>query len=524
MPYLANFETDLFLSYGHLDNSAAVVDDQRWIDRFHRDLESRVSQYLGSSVTAWRDNHLRGNEVFSEEIETKVQHAGALIPVVSPRYLKSDWCQREFSAFVRAVEHSGGMKIGTKSRVFKVIKTLVDLKEQPAIMRNVLGYEFYVLDDKGRPKELPDWDPAPDAEKRYLTRVDDLAYDLHLLLKDLKASEIERDTKGHPEHDTDHNTEHNTEHNQQAVPSLASSPTPRRIYLAETTRELADTRDQIRRELLAFGFEVVPDQPLPDEAKELKDKVSNWLDSCCLSLHLIGARYGLVPEGDEETRSTIWLQQQLAAERHSKDFQCVLWIAPGTEVTDGRQQGFLQSLQAQLETESRFELLKTPLQELKNFVFDRLKPAPESRDISPVAAMRLYLMCEKRDSAAIAPIRDALNQRGIQVDLPLWDGDQTDIRQDHEAILQDCDGVLIYYGAASEAWVREKIRDLRRARGLGRSRPFAIQSIYIGPEETEAKKLYSNLELVVVRNFATFAPVFLNPIVDGIVGGKAASA
>ena len=214
----------------------------------------------------------------------------------------------------------------------------------------------------------------------------------------------------------------------------------------------------------------------------------------------------------------------MAAERQSKEFQCVLWIAPGTEVTDGRQLGFLQSLQAQLETESRFELLKTPLQELKNFVFDRLKPAPESRDISPVAAMRLYLMCEKRDSAAIAPIHAALNQRGIQVDLPLWEGDQTDIRQDHEATLQDCDGVLIYYGAASEAWVREKIRDLRRARGLGRSRPFAIQSIYIGPEETEAKKLYSNLELVVVRNFATFAPVFLNPIVDGIVEGRAASA
>ena len=358
-----------------------------------------------------------------------------------------------------------------------------------------------------------------------MTRVDDLAYDLHLLFKDLKASETEPDAEHQIAGNTSGNTQGNTQGCQQAVPSPASSPAARRVYLAETTREMADSRDQIRRELLAFGFEVVPDQPLPDEAKELKEKVTGWLDSCCLSLHLIGARYGLVPEGDGETRSTVWMQQELAAERQSKEnFQCVLWIAPGTEVTDARQQGFLQSLQAQLQTESRFELLKTPLQELKNFVFDKLKPAPEPRHVSATAASRLYLMCEKRDAGAIGPIRDALNQRGVDVDLPLWEGDQTAIRQDHEATLQDCDGVLIYYGTATEAWVREKIRDLRRARGLGRSRPFAIQGIYIGPEQTEAKMLYTNLELIVVRNFGAFSPASLKPIFDAIFNEKAACA
>src|SRR5437868_14466088 len=166
MPYLSRFETDLFVSYGHLDNSAPTADEQHWIDRFHRDLECRVSQYLGSSVTAWRDNQLLGNQNFPKEIELKVQNSAALVPIVSPRYLKSDGGLRDLDAFVRAVECNGGLKIGTKSRVFKVVKTLVDVKEQPPVMRNVLGYEFYVLDDRGRPKELPDWDPEPDAEKR----------------------------------------------------------------------------------------------------------------------------------------------------------------------------------------------------------------------------------------------------------------------------------------------------------------------------------------------------------------------
>lgn len=509
MSYLSRFETDLFVSYGHLDNSAPSADEQHWIDRFHRDLECRVSQYLGCSVTAWRDNSLQGNQDFPEEIELKVRNTAALVPVVSPRYLRSDWCLRELNTFVRAVECNGGLKIGTKSRVFKVVKTLVDLKEQPDIMRNVLGYEFYILDDRGRPKELPDWDPGPDAEKRYLARLDDLAWDVHLLLKELKAKEPMAQNGSGPSPD---------------APVSTQAPKGR-VYLAETTRELADNRDQIRRELLAFGYEVVPDQPLPDEANELRQKVSGWLESCCLSLHLIGARYGLVPEGEGETRSTIWLQQELAAERQAKGkFQCVLWTPPGTEVTDSRQKEFLQNLHEQLQTESRFELLKTPLQDLKNFVFDKLKPPPQPQPLPVSEGSRLYLICDPRDSADVAPIQEALYQRGVQVDLPLWEGDQTEIRQDHEATLQDCDGVLIYYGAASAAWVREKIRDLRHVRGLGRTRPFSIQGIYVGAQETEAKKLYTNPEFIVVRNFAEFSPASLQPFFDKLQGGRAASA
>src|SRR5207253_9286849 len=124
MSYLSRFQADLFVSYGHLDNSNASADEQRWIDRFHKDLELRVAQYLGAPVTVWRDNYLGGNTDFPEEIAQKLQSTAALVPVLSPRYLHSDWCQRELQAFLRAVERNGGIKIGTKSRLFKVIKTL----------------------------------------------------------------------------------------------------------------------------------------------------------------------------------------------------------------------------------------------------------------------------------------------------------------------------------------------------------------------------------------------------------------
>jgi hypothetical protein len=497
MPYLSRFEADLFVSYGHLDNGSAGSDEQRWIDRFHADLERRVSQYLGVPVAVWRDNYLNGNHDFSEEIELKLKNAATMIPVVSPRYLHSDWCKRELNAFVRAAEQSGGVKIGTKSRLLKVIKTLVEVKDQPDLMQQSLGYEFYRLDQNGRPRELPDWDPEPDAEKKYLARLDDLAYDLHLLLKEMKARE-EALPKPQPA---------------AAQPQAATKT----VYLAETTRDLGDVRDQLRREMMARGYVVLPDQSLPLEATDLKQQVTAWLEGCSLSVHLIGSHYSVVPEGDPETRSSVWWQQELAAQRQAKGgFHCVLWMPPGMETSEARQKEFLARLQEQLRTESRMDLLQTSIEDLKNFVFDKLSARPERTPIAEKLESRIYLVCERRDYEAVGPIRDCLNKRGLSVDLPLWDGEQSEIRLDQEATLQDCDGVLLYYGSASEGWLREKIRDLRRARGLGRTRPFVPQGIYIGPDETEAKKLYSNPDFAVIHNFGAFNSACLEPFLAAI--------
>jgi hypothetical protein len=36
--------------------------------------------------------------------------------------------------------------IGTKSRIFKVIKTPVELSQHPPVVQGLLGYEFFKLD------------------------------------------------------------------------------------------------------------------------------------------------------------------------------------------------------------------------------------------------------------------------------------------------------------------------------------------------------------------------------------------
>jgi hypothetical protein len=64
-----------------------------------------------------------------------------LISVLTPRYLKSDWCTRELWEFCKAAEQSGGMALDNKSRVIKVIKTPVENEDAlPSLVKEMLGY------------------------------------------------------------------------------------------------------------------------------------------------------------------------------------------------------------------------------------------------------------------------------------------------------------------------------------------------------------------------------------------------
>src|SRR5262249_11349805 len=146
----------------------------------------------------------------------------------------------------------------------------------------------------------------------------------------------------------------------------------------------------------------------------LRTLVSSQIASCRLSLHLIGSRYGMVPEGTGETRSVIWLQQEIAAQRAAQEgFHCFLWLPPGTQIKDDRQKNFMNTVQEQLRTRNDFEILQTSLDALKSYIFDKLQAANE-RHLRKKTSW-IYLICEPEDLEAVNPIQQYLEGQGFEV-------------------------------------------------------------------------------------------------------------
>lgn len=142
--------SDIFLSYARIDNQPLTEGQSGWITRFHQNLETRLSQLLGERTSVWRDPKLGGSDLLSDAIVKELLDARVLVSVVSPRYIRSEWCVREVSEFHRTAKSAGGVSVRNKSRHIKVMKTPVALSEMPPPLNEIfaaqLGFEFYDLD------------------------------------------------------------------------------------------------------------------------------------------------------------------------------------------------------------------------------------------------------------------------------------------------------------------------------------------------------------------------------------------
>lgn len=482
----ASLQNDIFISYCHKDDQPFGDGAKRWVSDFHRDLRTRTEHYLGRAVAAWRDAKLTGADVFTDEIAGQLRSTGVLVSILSPSYLSSEWCRREVQEFEAAAP--GGIRLGNALRVVKVLKTPVprkDLQRALPLMDTVLGYEFYHVDRESEIVRELFLHPDPDVRRAYWTRIDDVAQSVAQLLSGLGGAAPAGGDGG------------------AAVDVL---------YLAETTTDLHAERDRLRREFEDRGYRVLPDHPLPVEVEGFVTTVRSDLEHARLSVHLLGGRYGFVPEGSEH--SAIALQTEIATALRGAGLSRIMWIPPGVEPRDERQARFLEGLRRQPGRENGYELIEAPLEQVKTLILDRLRgaahPAPPPAD-GAAGPVRVYLCCDGRDLAGVEPLADWLQSAGCEVTLPLTEGDPAQIDQDHQDTLRLCDAVVLYWGAADEYWLRTKQRDLVRARGLGRERPFRAIAVYAAAPETPAKRLLRSTEATIIRRFEPFAAAAMEP-------------
>lgn len=475
---------DVFISYAHLDDQALSEGQKGWISKFHHSLKVRLGQLLGEDPRIWRDPKLKGNDLFDETIMNQLPQVKALVSVLSPRYAKSEWCARELQEFIKAAEQTGGLRVHEKCRIFKVIKTPVPTEDYPEnlinLFNSLLGYEFFEMDaETGRLREY-DEELGIDAKRRYLEKVYDLAHEISQLLRAFNKPTVQT-------------SPFNTE--------------GKKVYLAEPTSDLIPERDRIRRELVERGHTVLPDRPLPLVGDELKETIASFLSQCELSVHLIGNRFGIVPEGEETSLAEI--QISLAgAQCKAASLKQVIWLQPETNPEEERQKAFLQHINDGTGPTESAELIQGTVEQLKSICLKRLTTTSEQPATEPKNSnvKSVYLICDRTDERAVEPLEDFLFDQGFDVRVPQFDGNEADFEMVHWENLKSCDAVLIYWGEAGGQWVEMKQMDLLKAPGYGREKPYLAQAVFIGTPSHRRKERYRSRNSMIIRSEGVFEP------------------
>src|SRR5262249_28431543 len=259
----------------------------------------------------------------------------------------------------------------------------------------------------------------------------------------------------------------------QSVPAGADGEDGIAVYLAETTRDLAKTRSEIKNELTQFNYRVLPDQPLPLDPEMLLSVVRNCLGQAKLSVHLVGSHYGTRPE--QEDRSIPHIQYDVAEEmRRVGRLTQLVWMPDGTSPKEDSQQKFVDRVKA-----TSPDFLRTSLEDLKREIQQRLVPRPQSVwGDEKEDSVNVSVFCHNKDIESVSPLytRMTLYER-FRVKFPLKETESAGSPRD---LLDTSDAVLLYYGSADEDWFVNIWHLIQRHVSAGRREPLLARCIYAG--------------------------------------------
>ena len=468
MAYTRGFETDIFISYAHQDNTTG------WVSQFQQQLQDRFGQLLGknkSPVVIWRDPRLNPTDLLTPEIYSQLGKSALLLSIVTPSCVTSEWCIDERSKFQFYAALNGGFTIGNSVRAANVIKTPLRNDTHVNFLGTSLYVDFYAPDKQsGRFREF---DPA---DPEFGQRINQLAQSLLEFLDKLNAQPL-------------------------IEPKDA-------VFLAMTPPDVRMTRTKIVQELEALGFIVLPPEGLvPLDSPGFSQAINDCLSKSRLAVHFAGANAGVIPEG--ETSPLTALQFELAS-RH--ELPRIVWLEPGLKVSAQ----FKAALDAG--SGSGTEILDNQSQgitDLKRLIVTTLSAARQPIQPLRDSKLNVYLLCDTPDyptpATATAPnlakqIQDFLTQKGYAVWLPLIAANNEQERSDdHEQTLEMTDAVLVMWGQTDEAWFRKRARELASVEVKRAHRPLLARALVLAAPPVGKDQYRGFLDLA-IDLFSGFSP------------------
>ena len=279
------------------------------------------------------------------------------------------------------------------------------------------------------------------------------------------------------------------------------------VFLAEVTDDLDPRREQVRRYLEQAQVRVLPERRYL-EGQAFQQVLEEDLAHSTLFIQLLGEYPGRRPPDIPQGYARLQLEQ--AQTLHVPILQ---WHDP-------------ELVLDQVESEEQRELLGTvsvyaePLESFKQRVVQQAIPPPplSPPPVPPGSAPVVFINVERRDRALAEAVRDQV-EMPIITTLPVGEGTSSEVREDLEDKLIDCDALIVVYGQTTLSWVDKQLLHCNRIVPR-RDRPLRALCVYDGPPEDkpEVSIRMQGLDVLVCRREldAERLQAFLAPLLQSV--------
>lgn len=443
MPY------DVFISYAHHDDSAHGNWVQQFNDKLAADFRSRTGQKL--QIFLDREGLNAGN-VLSDRLKIALNESAVFIPILSPAYLASPWCRREFLHFSEQAGES--LIIDGSCRIVPVQlmpyahfegESSEDQDEAARITGFLAEKEILYADFHNRPVPI-----RPD-ERLFTNKIAELSEAVFKLLKTVRKA-------------------------MQAPAQAATAPggDNKAIFLAYAAAGSKALREGLLKELQQqrkygkIDYRILPDEA-PDvpadfkvlSAAEWETFLSRQLDASIFSIHLFDDLEGVKTADTREPLPHLQYRLAKAAVATRPGFS-VFTADSVTDECSAAQEDFLKSVADDTRQMPQIEALPAfDLKAVKDYLLEKIalieeKAARQAESPAEGAPRRVFFVHDHRDKddPVCNRIDDLIYEQQYDVFVPVFREDDPHI--DPDASFRNfwlvCNKAVVLLRNASTAW------------------------------------------------------------------------
>ncbi len=240
-----------------------------------------------------------------------------------------------------------------------------------------------------------------------------------------------------------------------------------KVYLAQTDNAQSSDRDNLLRDLVELGYEVVPDRMLSTDYNECTENLNQLFNGCQLIIHPIPLVYS---KYFPDRNVSIVEHQCILSAHYAADKQHnvkrIIWIPSDFDITDEDNQIFVEKIQRDQDQKTNTMVLKITMEDLKKIYRKIL--SGEDLQIFDEKLPNVYFVADSYDESLTGKIFHSQSGEEMKVNTNF----KGITYNQHLKYLASSEFVIINYTADNEPWFMMKVNDIFKSKGIKTSKPF----------------------------------------------------
>lgn len=413
------FEYDIFISYRQNDNKY-----DGWVTEFVEKLKQELNATIKDNLSIFFDENPQDGLLETHQVDDSISgkiKSIIFIPIISQTYCDTSsfaW-QQEFIAFrdqsdTDSLQRNIRLMNGNvASRILPVKIHDIDIEDIRLLEKELAGglrSVDFIYRDAGVNRPLrPVDDTLMTGAVLYRNQINKVANAIKEIINGVKLSG-QTDTK-HPVSENISITPLPTSSGSRVSASLpdnlrvaAINETKVNIFLAWTSFDLKEKREEMALILQKAGFNVLPSIDCPSDDEAFKQRVADEISRCSCSLHMLSGEFGRRFEAqDDISYPKFQFEEAMALSKQpDSDFNTFIWLNPeNLQDVKPVQQDFIRYVRNNVTTNMTISNSSGPMQLVDDIRVMTLKDVSEQLDIKDTDIFFIFNQQDEKDAMAI---------------------------------------------------------------------------------------------------------------------------